>query len=140
MNVLGLSLTAPTSQTLLSVRPVLLQSMLLLGGALSTHLKQSTGFSVHQKDGTADLRKSDYPLFEMWTVEKLQKCDVYTNQQWLESSVRLASREQFEAPVTAIITENSLVRAMRKWLFPNNGRGGFGRVVNLFCFKLPLTA
>ena len=47
--------------------------------------------------------------------KKLQKCNVHTKQQWLES-VRLA-REQYEAPEAAIIMENPLVRAMRHWLF-----------------------
>ena len=63
-------------------------------------------------DGTADLRKPDYPLFKKWTVEKLQKCNVHTKQQWLES-VRLA-REQYEALEAAIVMENPLVRAMRQ--------------------------
>ena len=65
-------------------------------------------------DGTADLRKQDHSLFKKWTVQKLQRSDVHTKQQWLES-VRLA-REQYEAPEDAIIMENPLVRAMRQWL------------------------
>ena len=66
--------------------------------------------------------KQDYPLYKKWTVQNLQRSDVHTKQQCLES-VRLV-REQYEALEDAIIMENPLVRAMRQWLVhppTNNG-------------------
>jgi len=85
--------------------------------AVAHHYRLNQDIEEQFTLGTADLRRSDYPLIRKWTVARLHACDSITKKQWLES-IRLA-REQYEAPEAAIIMENALARAMKQWLFPN---------------------